>query len=158
MLLQQLHRQWWSPDGLARLQQRRLITLVRHAYEQVPHYRRCFEKVGLNPYDFHGIEDLQRIPITHKADLVRLNVPDIIAQNATIDQLKHHTTGGSTGVPFTIFSPPNVENKRVASLMATFIVNGYRPHEKIALFQANPPRLPSLIGSACFNGSISPTI
>jgi phenylacetate-CoA ligase len=63
-----------------------------------------------------------------------------MAQNARFDRLKHHTTGGSTGVPFTIFSPSIVENKRVASLMATFLVNRHRPHEKIALFQAKPPK------------------
>ena len=140
ILSRQLQRQWWPADKLMRLQQRRLVALVRHAYASVPHYRRWFKAAGFDPFNFIGMEDLLRVPITRKKDLVQLDKTDIISEDFRLDRLKSHTTGGSTGVRFTTYSPPAVENKRVASLLATFFVNGYRPHEKIALLQANPPK------------------
>ena len=140
ILAQQLRCQWWPQDKLAHLQQRRLVSLIRHAYENVSYYRRRFKEAGFDPYNSLEMGDLQRIPITHKRDLVRIDTHDITAANAPIDRLKRHTTGGSTGVRFTIYSPPAVENKRVASLLATFFVNGYRPREKIACLQVNPPK------------------
>jgi len=140
LLSRHFQHQWWPTDRLARLQQRRLVTLVKHAYENVPYYRRCLDSAGIRPCSITGLKDLHRIPITPKNNLAQLDPQEVIAANVPIHRLMCHRTGGSTGVPFSIYSSTLMEDIRVASLFATFLVNGYRPYQKIALLQAAPPK------------------
>ncbi|MFC1980468.1 phenylacetate--CoA ligase family protein, partial [Chloroflexota bacterium] len=41
--------QWWSRDKILELQNQRLRQLVRHAYDNVPYYRRIFDEKALKP-------------------------------------------------------------------------------------------------------------
>ena len=41
---------------------------VKHAYENVPQYKKRFDEIGLRPEDIRGIEDLEKIPFTGKTD------------------------------------------------------------------------------------------
>jgi phenylacetate-CoA ligase len=58
-----------SADELAALQLERLQWSLRHAYDNVPTYRRKFDEVGVHPEDCRSLEDLARFPFTTKADL-----------------------------------------------------------------------------------------
>ena len=51
------------------LQRERLPWSVRHAYEDVEHYRKSFDAAGVHPDDIRVLEDLAKLPITSKADL-----------------------------------------------------------------------------------------
>jgi len=44
------------------LQNRRVRTVVAHAYETVPYYREVMNRIGLRPGDFHTADDLARLP------------------------------------------------------------------------------------------------
>lgn len=59
----------WSPDRLTAwsLEQRR--TLALHAYEQVPHYRRVFNEVGIHPEHCDRPEVWERLPTLNKLTL-----------------------------------------------------------------------------------------
>jgi phenylacetate-CoA ligase len=61
-------------DVIRELQLQRLRWSLRHAYENVPHYRASFEKAGVKPDDLRSLSDLSRFPFTTKADL-RDNYP-----------------------------------------------------------------------------------
>src|SRR4051794_33681619 len=61
-------------DELRALQLGRLQWTLRHAYENVPHYRRAFDEAGVHPDDCRELADLARFPTTSKADL-RENYP-----------------------------------------------------------------------------------
>ena len=139
-LMRHFQHQCWPVERLEKMQQRRLASLVRYAYGNVPYYRRCFDKVGITPGSITGLKDLHHIPITHKRDLSQLEPREVIAANRPIHSLKRHRTGGSTGLPLTIYSSVLTEDLRVASLYAAFLVNGYRPYQTIALLQAAPPK------------------
>src|SRR5207248_7101291 len=56
-------------EELARLQLERLQWTLKHAYENVPHYRRKFDAADVKPGDCKRLEDLRRFPFTTKADL-----------------------------------------------------------------------------------------
>ena len=56
-------------DELRTLQLRRLRWTLRHAYDNVPLYRRTFDAAGVHPDDCRTLEDLGRFPFTTKADL-----------------------------------------------------------------------------------------
>ena len=63
-----------SADELRALQLRRLRWTVRHAYDNVPHYRASFDAAGVHPDDVTDLGDLAKLPFTAKADL-RANYP-----------------------------------------------------------------------------------
>ena len=56
-----------SPAELREQQRKKLINIVKHAYENVPFYHRKFDKAGIKPTDVRSIEDLSKIPVTIKA-------------------------------------------------------------------------------------------
>ena len=63
-----------SRDELQALQTQRLKWTLKHAYENVPMYRRKFDAAGVHPDDFRELNDLQKFPCTTKQDL-RDNYP-----------------------------------------------------------------------------------
>ena len=46
------------------LQRERLAWTLRHAYGNVPHYRRAFDEAGIAPPDFRDLPDLAKFPLT----------------------------------------------------------------------------------------------
>lgn len=83
-------------------QNRRLRSIVDHAYNRVPYYRRLFNSAGVLPRHIRTVADLPRIPVTSKSDLRSLPVTDLVAEGVDPSALIEHTTGGSTGEPFTV--------------------------------------------------------
>ena len=47
---------------------------LRHAYDNVPHYRAAFDAAGVHPDDLKTLADLAKFPFTGKKDL-RDNYP-----------------------------------------------------------------------------------
>ena len=54
---------------LAALQLEKLKKIVRHAYENVAHYKKSFDAAGVKPDDLKSLEDFHRFPFTEKNDL-----------------------------------------------------------------------------------------
>lgn len=94
--------QWWTKGQFEEYQLERLKTLVQHAYENVPYYRRTFDQYRLKPGDIKSLSDLQKLPILTKDD-VRKNLEDLVARNVDRATLAYRTTSGSTGVPLGVY-------------------------------------------------------
>src|SRR5207253_1606702 len=62
-------QQWWGRDRLLRLQREKLAALLRHAYEQVPYYRRRWDAIGAHPAGIRTPQDFARLPVLTKADI-----------------------------------------------------------------------------------------
>jgi phenylacetate-CoA ligase len=58
-----------SRDEIAALQLTRLKWSLKHAYDNVPHYRKAFDGKGVHPYDLNDLSDLRKFPFTTKQDL-----------------------------------------------------------------------------------------
>ncbi|MFN9772172.1 MAG: phenylacetate--CoA ligase, partial [Burkholderiales bacterium] len=58
-----------SVDELRALQIERLKWSLKHAYDNVAHYRRKFDDAGVHPSDLKTLSDLSKFPFTTKADL-----------------------------------------------------------------------------------------
>jgi phenylacetate-CoA ligase len=82
-------------------QSRRLRRLVRHSYQNVPFYRRLYDAHGVRPESIRGIEDLSRLPIIEKADLLNVPVSERISEGSAHANLIPYRTSGSTGEPMT---------------------------------------------------------
>jgi phenylacetate-coenzyme A ligase PaaK-like adenylate-forming protein len=89
-------------EDVVSFQNRQLRSLVTHAYENVPYYRRLFDRNGVKPRDIQTVADLPAIPITSKRDLQSLPVDEVVARGANPKSLISHTTSGSSGEPITV--------------------------------------------------------
>jgi phenylacetate-CoA ligase len=85
-------------DELRALQLRRLQDTLRHAYDNVPHYRRAFDDAGVHPDDCRDLADLARFPTTSKADL-RENYPFGMFAVPREEVRRVHASSGTTGRP-----------------------------------------------------------
>jgi phenylacetate-CoA ligase len=90
--------QWNSREELQEIQLAKLQRLVRHAYEQVPFYRRSFETAGVAPQDVRSLDVLSRLPTFDKQTL-RSEFSQLTARNASRFRPVTHHTSGSTGIP-----------------------------------------------------------
>ncbi len=84
------------------LRDERAARLVRYAARHVPYYRNLFANHGLDPASFHSVDDLQRIPVSTKADLKKKPIVDLVSDEYDPASLIEHSTSGSSGIPFKI--------------------------------------------------------
>ena len=96
--------QWWPKERLKEYQDKKLRSLINHAYTSVPYYRAVFDRHGIRPEDIRTSDDLAKVPILTK-DIIRENFPDkIVVGNEDNRRDGIWTTGGSTGEPLKFFS------------------------------------------------------
>ena len=87
-----------SRDDIRALQRERLAWTLRHAYDNVPHYRAKFDAVGVTPDSFKDLPDLAKFPFTIKTDL-RDNYPFGMFAVSERDIARIHASSGTTGKP-----------------------------------------------------------
>ena len=73
---------YWSPEldtiprsRLREIQSEKLVAAVRYVYEYSSFYRAKFDAIKLKPTDIKGIGDLEKIPVTTKAEMAQ----DVVA-------------------------------------------------------------------------------
>ncbi|NLU66183.1 phenylacetate--CoA ligase PaaK [Streptomyces sp. HNM0574] len=86
------------PEELRALQLTRLQATLRHAYDNVPLYRRKFDEAGVRPEDCRSLADLAHFPYTTKADL-REGYPFGMFAVPMEDVRRLHASSGTTGNP-----------------------------------------------------------
>ena len=85
-------------DELRALQRERLRWSLKHAYENVPHYRKAFDAAGVHPGDLKDLADLAKFPFTTKAEL-RANYPFGMFAVPMDRIVRVHASSGTTGKP-----------------------------------------------------------
>ncbi len=90
-----------SLDELRHLQRERMAWSLRHAYENVPYYRRAFDEAGVHPADFHDLADLSRFPFTTKA-VFRDTYPFGLLAVPRDRIVRLHGSSGTTGKPIVV--------------------------------------------------------
>jgi len=99
-----------SRDELRALQLQRLQWSLRHAYDNVAHYRRKFEQHGVHPDDLKSLEDLARFPYTSKQDL-RENYPFGLFAVPREKVVRIHASSGTTGKPTVVgYTRQDIDN------------------------------------------------
>src|SRR6266498_6056439 len=119
-----------SVDELRALQLERLRWSLRHAYENVPQYRKMFDELQVHPDDLRELGDLAAFPFTDKA-VLRANYPfDMFA--VPRDQISRlHASSGTTGRP-TVVGYTKQDVRTWAQLMARSIrASGGRPGDRV---------------------------
>ena len=119
-----------SRDELEALQLERLRATLRHAYENVPHYRAAFDRAGLRPEDCRSLAELARFPFTTKADL-RDNYPFGMFAVPEEEVRRIHASSGTTGRP-TVVGYTEKDLETWADVVARSIrAAGGRPGQRI---------------------------
>ncbi len=115
-----------SRDEITALQLERLRWSLRHAYDNVAHYRRAFDEAGAHPDDLKSLSDLARFPFTTKQDL-RENYPFKMFAVPREQVVRVHASSGTTGKPTVVGYTQN-DVDMWARLMARSIhASGGRP-------------------------------
>ena len=119
-----------SVDELRALQLDRLRWTLRHAYANVPFYRKKFDAAGVSPEDCRSLEDLAGFPVTTKDDL-RENYPTGMFAVPATELRRIHASSGTTGQPTVVgYTQPDLDTW--SGLMARSIrAAGGRPGDMV---------------------------
>ncbi|OXM73621.1 MULTISPECIES: phenylacetate--CoA ligase PaaK [Amycolatopsis] len=119
-----------SVDELRATQLERLQWTLRHAYRNVPFYRRKFDEAGVHPDDCRELADLAKFPCTTKHDL-RDNYPFGMFAVPQEQVRRIHASSGTTGKP-TVVGYTEADIDTWATVMARSIyAAGGRPGHKV---------------------------
>jgi phenylacetate-CoA ligase len=90
---------------LHHLQQERLISLYRRAWEHVPFYRNRWEAMGLGPDDVRELDDLSKLPIINKRDFEAdlADHPPFGTYQGDFPAVRLQASSGSSGNPKPFF-------------------------------------------------------
>src|ERR1700741_3931935 len=87
-----------SRDQIIALQTKRMAWTLAHAYDNVAHYKKAFDRNGVHPSDFRQLSDLAKFPFTVKSDL-RDNYPFGMFAVPREQVVRVHASSGTTGKP-----------------------------------------------------------
>ncbi|RCV65820.1 phenylacetate-CoA ligase [Methanophagales archaeon] len=97
--------EYWNPHvermpikDLHKLQEERLRTLVRYAYDHSSFYRQRFREAGVAPEDIKELSDVTKLPFTTKIDL-RNTYPTGMFCLPQEWVVRYHVSSGTTGKP-----------------------------------------------------------
>lgn len=119
---------------LEEVQAERLRKLVRHAYNNVPYYRRVFEERRLTPADIQTPDDLYKLPVLTK-QAVRQFADDLRARNVSRHQYRIGHTGGSTGIPLKLLLDRSCILFDHVLIHRHWSWAGFRPGNRIAILR-----------------------
>jgi phenylacetate-CoA ligase len=95
------HIETASRDEIAALQLERMKWTLKHAYDNVPHYKKKFDEHGVHPDDLKTLADLAKFPFTTKIDL-RDNYPFGLFAVPRKQVARVHASSGTTGKPIVV--------------------------------------------------------
>ncbi|MGC1505203.1 MAG: phenylacetate--CoA ligase PaaK [Sulfitobacter sp.] len=99
-----------SRDEIAALQLKRMKWSLRHAYDNVPFYKKSFDDAGVHPDDLKDLSDLAKFPFTVKTDL-RDNYPFRMFAVPREKVARIHASSGTTGQPTVVgYTKTDLEN------------------------------------------------
>ena len=91
-----------SRDEVTAIQNERLARQVAYEYERVPFYKESLDAAGVSPGDIRGVEDLHKLPFTHKYD-IQDRFPWGLCAVEPKDIARIHSSSGTTGLPVSHF-------------------------------------------------------
>src|SRR6266851_3485182 len=140
-IAQALHAERLAPDAVERMRDRRLRTIVEHAYESTAFYREKFRKAGLRAQDVRTAADLVRLPPTTKAELQAAPPGSLLARGFSGANTVHEATSGSSGKVLQIRHSVAAYDRYWAFAFRHLTDLGYRPWHRVA-YTAYDPLLP----------------
>ena len=144
--------QYESPEKIKAYQEARLAEAIDYAAERSAYYRRVFAQNGIDPKQIRTIDDLQRLPVTTKADLQRHNRDFIcVSPREVVDYV---TTSGTLGEPVTVALTEWDLQRLAYNEFLSFQTAGCTPDDVMQLMVTLDRRF--MAGLAYFMGAVPP--
>ena len=89
-------------EQLLEFQARKLRSVIRGAYLDVPYYRRMFDSLRLRPSDVVTPSNLSAIPVSQSQDYRMQPLSETLARGTDVCRTRRRVTSGSSGRPFTV--------------------------------------------------------
>jgi phenylacetate-CoA ligase len=125
---------WLDGDALRELRERKLRSLVRHAYRNVPHYRHRLDQAGLDPASVRTLEDLERIPVTTREDLRRAGREGFLARGTDPAACVRYLTSGTTGKSLVVLASRSEARARLLlELRGLWATGLFRPRDRLVI-------------------------
>ncbi len=124
------HYETCSVDELRAEQLKRLQWSLRHAYENVPHYRAKFDAAGVHPDDCQSLADLAKFPFTTKADL-RETYPFGMFAVPREQVSRIHASSGTTGKPTVVGYTKKDIDTWSEVVARSILASGGRPGQRV---------------------------
>ena len=84
----------WSLETLENNQLKKLQEIVKFSYENCTYYKNKFDQLGVHPSDIKSLEDVKKLPVLTKNDVIKFN-SEIHSNFNFIKQFKANTSGSS---------------------------------------------------------------
>ncbi len=123
-----------SREELERLQLNKLKALVTHAYKHSTFYKKLLDDLHMTPDSIKTLEDLKRLPILTKKDLVDHNKSMHTTDSFKFKKLYNVLTSGSTGVPLTFKRDEYADSFNRASIKRGYSWYGVQVWERNLYF------------------------
>ena len=85
-------------DTMRSVQLEKLKKTVKHAYDNVSHYRNKMDEAGVKPEDIQSLDDITKLPFITKEDIAA-NYPTGLFAEPMKDIVRIHASSGTTGKP-----------------------------------------------------------
>jgi phenylacetate-CoA ligase len=139
--LQAQKRQWAKPSEIENLQKKMLRDLVTHAFRHTIFYRRKWKECRVRPEDIKNVEDLKKLPIVTKEDVIK-NYNQFIALNYQrfydFSKIKTMRTSGYSGMPLRIIFDERADDYREGIYLRSLLAVGYNPRKPLAYYWYEP--------------------
>ncbi len=145
--------QFLSTEAIRELQWQRLRKLLHHAYLQCPFYRSRFDRAGLTPHDFRGLEDLRVLAVLEKREIQEQG-EEMVARDWPRSDLIANQTGGSTGAPVPFYLCKDRKCSRAAATLRHNRWAGWRIGDRAAVIWGAPQDRPSDSWRARLRGAL----
>ena len=120
---------YYSKDKIKAIQNERFIKMVNYAYNNVPMYHKKYNEAGVNINDIKTIEDITKLPILEKDEIITNYPHNAISKEYDRSKLRELVTGGSTGKTVKLVQSADTIRMRVLTAFRIYdtILDRYRP-------------------------------
>jgi len=120
-----------SGEKLRKNTERRIIRMVRKAYNNVPYYKRLYDDYGININEIRTLDDLKKLPFITK-DEIRDHFPsEIVSSKFNVEDCHYSATTGSTGRSLPFVFNQSAYAFYIATGLRMYTIIGYRPWHKL---------------------------
>lgn len=126
----------WSRAELKRYQDKKLRSIVKYAYENVPFYHVLYKYHGVDVNNITRIEDLEKLPIVKKEVFKKQEPRRLVSSQYQLEALKKVRTSGSTGTPFIVYINSTEDAWRKAIYMRANIACGQKARDRWVVLTA----------------------
>ncbi|MBQ6472094.1 MAG: phenylacetate--CoA ligase [Victivallales bacterium] len=139
----------YSREELTALQDKRLKAMVKHVYEGNAWYRERFQAAGVDPANFGGLADLEKLPVMGKLDF-RSQYPEGMRCVPREQIQEMHMSSGSTGTPVVMLYTLADVDQWAECMARCYVMAGVRPSDVVQI----TPGLGLFNGGfGCFHGA-----